>query len=158
MGKLFRIAQVALGVAALIGVTIGLKKIIRSIHKLKNPFFFKIKHLGDAVIAKSRNNPSLFYFNPVMQICKIYKVPFLFLITDRFAKKPIGNIQKSDSLAMPYDKDLFIGELTPTHNLLFNKYVVSNHHVLIVTKDFEEQASDINSKGNSLMQILKPLL
>lgn len=40
---------------------------------------------------------------------------------------------------LPYDAALFVADLSPTHVCLLNKYPVVNHHLLIVTRAFEEQ-------------------
>jgi ATP adenylyltransferase len=40
--------------------------------------------------------------------------------------------------------DLVVGDLTPTHVCLLNKFNVVEHHLLIVTRDFEEQESPLN--------------
>jgi ATP adenylyltransferase len=40
---------------------------------------------------------------------------------------------------LPYDEDLFVGELSPTHLCLLNKFPVVEPHLLVVTRDFEDQ-------------------
>ncbi len=45
---------------------------------------------------------------------------------------------------MPYDKDLFVGDLTDTHICLLNKYNVMKDHILIVTRSFEDQESPLS--------------
>lgn len=40
--------------------------------------------------------------------------------------------------------DLVVGDLTPTHVCLLNKFNVVEHHLLIVTRDFEEQESPLD--------------
>ena len=42
---------------------------------------------------------------------------------------------------LPYDPDLFVADLSPTHVALLNKYKVVDHHLLVVTREFEEQES-----------------
>lgn len=42
---------------------------------------------------------------------------------------------------LPYEKDLFVAEFSPTHLGLLNKFNVVDHHLLMVTKKFEEQES-----------------
>ncbi len=42
---------------------------------------------------------------------------------------------------LPYDPDLFVANLSATHLCLLNKYNVVDHHILIVTRAFEEQDS-----------------
>lgn len=42
---------------------------------------------------------------------------------------------------LPYDPDLFVANLSATHLCLLNKYNVVDHHILIVTRAYEDQAS-----------------
>lgn len=42
---------------------------------------------------------------------------------------------------LPYEKDLFVADLSDTHVCILNKYNVVPHHLLIITRDFEEQES-----------------
>ncbi|PZV06374.1 MAG: phosphorylase [Leptolyngbya sp.] len=42
---------------------------------------------------------------------------------------------------LPYDPDLFVANLSATHLCLLNKYNVVDHHILIVTRAFEDQDS-----------------
>ena len=45
---------------------------------------------------------------------------------------------------LPYEPDLFVGDLSPTHICLLNKFNVVDRHLLIVTRDFEEQTDLLN--------------
>ncbi len=45
---------------------------------------------------------------------------------------------------LPYEKDLFVSEISDTHICLLNKYNVVENHLLIVTREFEEQENLIN--------------
>jgi len=45
----------------------------------------------------------------------------------------------SENPFLPYEPALFVTDLSPTHVCLLNKYPVVNHHLLIVTRVFEEQ-------------------
>ncbi|MBW2456399.1 MAG: phosphorylase [Deltaproteobacteria bacterium] len=40
---------------------------------------------------------------------------------------------------LPHDPDLFVTDLSPTHLCLLNKFNVVDHHLLIVTRAFEDQ-------------------
>jgi sulfate adenylyltransferase (ADP) / ATP adenylyltransferase len=40
---------------------------------------------------------------------------------------------------LPYDNDLFVAEISHTHIALLNKFNVVEHHLLIVTRQFEDQ-------------------
>jgi ATP adenylyltransferase len=37
---------------------------------------------------------------------------------------------------LPYDPELFVADISPTHVALLNKFVVVEHHLLMVTRDF----------------------
>jgi ATP adenylyltransferase len=41
----------------------------------------------------------------------------------------------------PYDPDLFVADISPTHVCLLNKFNVLDHHLLLVTREFEDQES-----------------
>lgn len=45
---------------------------------------------------------------------------------------------------LPYEDDLFVGDLSETHLCLLNKYNVVDHHLLIVTREFETQTRWLN--------------
>ena len=40
---------------------------------------------------------------------------------------------------LPYEKDLFVSHISETHAAILNKFNVLEHHLLIITRDFEEQ-------------------
>ena len=42
---------------------------------------------------------------------------------------------------LPYEEDLFVADISPTHVAILNKYNVVDHHLLIITREFEEQES-----------------
>ncbi|MEM7758284.1 MAG: phosphorylase [Cyanobacteria bacterium P01_A01_bin.40] len=45
---------------------------------------------------------------------------------------------------LPYEPDLFVGDISPTHICLLNKFNVVDNHLLIVTRAFEEQTNLLN--------------
>ncbi|MEL6438452.1 MAG: phosphorylase [Cyanobacteria bacterium J06621_8] len=45
---------------------------------------------------------------------------------------------------LPYDTELFVGDISPTHVCLLNKFNVVDNHLLIVTRAFEEQTNLLN--------------
>lgn len=44
-----------------------------------------------------------------------------------------------DNPFLPYDPELFVADVSPTHVCLLNKFNVIEHHVLIVSREFEHQ-------------------
>ncbi len=47
--------------------------------------------------------------------------------------------QKTVNPFLPYDKNMFVTDISETHIALLNKFNVVEHHLLIVTRDFEDQ-------------------
>ncbi len=45
---------------------------------------------------------------------------------------------------LPYEEDLFVSDISGTHLCLLNKFNVVDNHLLIVTREFEEQESLLN--------------
>ncbi|MGK7952180.1 MAG: phosphorylase [Xenococcaceae cyanobacterium] len=45
---------------------------------------------------------------------------------------------------LPYEEDLFVSDISPTHLCLLNKFNVVDHHLLIVTREFESQENWLN--------------
>ncbi len=45
---------------------------------------------------------------------------------------------------LPYEEDLFVCDISPTHLCLLNKFNVVENHLLIVTRAFEEQTELLN--------------
>lgn len=69
----------------------------------------------------------------------------------RFVVRILSNLERKDADRLrraqgkkgnpfiPYEKDLFVADLSPTHIALLNKFNVMERHLLIVTKTFEDQ-------------------
>ena len=47
---------------------------------------------------------------------------------------------------LPYDPELFVGPISPTHIVLLNKFNVLEHHLLIVTRAFEDQQCQLTQQ------------
>ncbi len=47
---------------------------------------------------------------------------------------------------LPYEQDLFVADVSPTHLCLLNKYNVIDHHVLVVTREFEAQEGPLTQR------------
>jgi ATP adenylyltransferase len=45
---------------------------------------------------------------------------------------------------LPYEKDLFVADISDTHLCILNKYNVVPHHLLIITREFEDQETWLN--------------
>lgn len=78
------------------------------------------------------------------------KVNFLVRIASSLARKVQasaghkegrGEPVSSSNPFLPYDEALFVTNISDTHVCLLNKFNVVEHHILIVTRSFEEQES-----------------
>lgn len=58
----------------------------------------------------------------------------------RLAPQASGTESKVNPF-LPYDPDLFVADLSPTHLCLLNKFNVVDEHLLLVTRRFEAQTS-----------------
>lgn len=54
-------------------------------------------------------------------------------------KQEEATIGKPINPFLPYDRDLFVVDVSETHVCLLNKFNVADHHLLIITRAFEEQ-------------------
>jgi ATP adenylyltransferase len=77
-------------------------------------------------------------------------VRFLVRVVQHLTRKDVALQQQRNAEAatgvvvnpfLPYDEALFVADISPTHLCLLNKFNVIDHHLLIVTRAFEEQES-----------------
>jgi len=71
-------------------------------------------------------------------------INFIVRISSTIEKKKVAALkqqQENTNPFLPHEKDLFVEDLSETHFCLLNKYNVVEHHILIITKAFEEQDS-----------------
>ncbi len=61
------------------------------------------------------------------------------MITALAMKAPATAAQANVNPFLPYDPDLFVAQLSPTHIALLNKFNVVDHHLVVVTRSFESQ-------------------
>lgn len=80
-------------------------------------------------------------------------IPFLVRILTNLVKKEEAKEKQAQHKAktgqdfdpfLPYEEDLFVSDISETHICLLNKYNVVDHHLLIVTRDFEPQENLLN--------------
>ncbi len=60
------------------------------------------------------------------------------------AKKKQKQTNQDFNPFLPYEPDLFVTDISSTHLCLLNKFNVVDNHLLIVTRDFEEQENRLN--------------
>ncbi len=75
---------------------------------------------------------------------------FLVRIVTNLIRKEVSDLkQKQEEAAigkpidpfLPYDRDLFVVDISETHVCVLNKFNVADHHLLLITRAFEEQES-----------------
>lgn len=67
-------------------------------------------------------------------------IKFLVRILSNLIRKDQNQQQKKNTNPfLPYEPDLFVADISPTHVCLLNKFNVVDHHLLIITRAFEEQ-------------------
>lgn len=54
---------------------------------------------------------------------------------------------------LPYDPDLFVADISSTHVALLNKFNVVDHHLLIVTRAFEDQQAPLTGEDFAALLI-----
>ena len=73
---------------------------------------------------------------------------FLVRLVTNLVRKEVSDLkQKQEEAAigqsidpfLPYDRDLFVVDISETHVCVLNKFNVADHHLLIITRAFEEQ-------------------
>lgn len=64
----------------------------------------------------------------------------------RKQQKRASSKGKSANPFLPYEPDLFVSHLSGSHLCLLNKYNVVDHHLLIVTREFEEQETWLSAR------------
>ncbi|MDB9374190.1 ATP adenylyltransferase family protein [Nodularia sphaerocarpa] len=67
-------------------------------------------------------------------------IKFLVRILSNLTRKDTAKQQeKKTNPFLPYEKDLFVADISPTHVCILNKFNVVDYHLLIITRAFEEQ-------------------
>lgn len=61
------------------------------------------------------------------------------------------NRDKDFNPFLPYDKDLFVADISDTHVCLLNKFNVVDYHLLIVTRAYEDQENLLNQQDFTAM-------
>lgn len=54
----------------------------------------------------------------------------------------------------PYEEELFVADVSPTHVAILNKFSVLLHHLLVVTRGFEEQESLLSEEDFQAMCVV----
>lgn len=82
-----------------------------------------------------------------MEVVEQNGIPFQVRVLQSLAMKERANAAPSNvNPFLPYDGDLFVAPISPTHIALLNKFNVVERHLLIVTRTFEDQRCQLTQK------------
>ncbi|HEX8949514.1 MAG TPA: DUF4922 domain-containing protein [Dissulfurispiraceae bacterium] len=100
-------------------------------------------HLIDEVSEKARVSGSLLPIRTDSEYVTDHGVRFVVRILSNLVRKDEDRLkraqEKKGNPFLPYEKQLFLADLSPTHIALLNKFNVMERHLLIVTRAFEDQ-------------------
>ena len=108
--------------------------------------------------ATAVTNGHLIFTPTVMHHIKSGNMDFQVRLSTTLGKKPHGSGLSKVPLVRPDpfnppDANLLVKELE-SRNLVLNKYAISKHHLLVVTKDYETQYSILNLKDLKIVEML----
>jgi len=66
-------------------------------------------------------------------------VRFVVRVLDSIERKHVAGREQRGNPFLPHDEAMFVADVTGTHVALLNKFNVIRHHLLIVTRRFEDQ-------------------
>ncbi|MEX3688788.1 DUF4922 domain-containing protein [Paraburkholderia sp. BR14263] len=89
-------------------------------------------------------------------------------VAENLARKGAARLTPQTSIAsapqpprnpfLPYESDLFVGDLSPTHIALLNKFNVIDRHLLIVTRRYEPQDALLDAADfTALIAVLREI-
>lgn len=93
---------------------------------------------------------------------------FYVRVAENLARKEVARLTPQTSAAsssqpprdpfLPYEPDLFVGDLSPTHVALLNKFNVIDQHLLIVTRRYEPQEALLDAADfTALIEALREI-
>ncbi|WP_233881081.1 ATP adenylyltransferase family protein [Paraburkholderia flagellata] len=93
---------------------------------------------------------------------------FYVRVAENLARKAAARLTPQTSVAsssqprrdpfLPYEQDLFVGDLSPTHVALLNKFNVIDQHLLIVTRRYEPQEALLDAADfSALIEALREI-
>lgn len=65
------------------------------------------------------------------------------MLLQNLEKKITAQTHKANPFLPPFQTGIFITDLGSTHRLIFNKFMVTREHVLVITQDFEAQTQSL---------------
>ncbi len=102
-----------------------------------------LPRLIDEVTEKALTSGSLLPISTASEYVEDNGVRFVVRILSNLVRKDEDRLKRAQEKKrnpfLPYEKELFVADLTPTHIALLNKFNVMERHLLIVTREFEDQ-------------------
>lgn len=99
--------------------------------------------LIDEVSEKALNSGSLLPISTVSEYVDDNGIRFVVRILSNLVRKDEDRLKRAQEKRgnpfLPYEKELFVSDISPTHLALLNKFNVMQRHLLIVTREFEDQ-------------------
>lgn len=92
--------------------------------------------------ASAREKGALISLTTSQTIIEDQGIAFVVRILEKLATKETyqaTQIKRNVNPFLPYEENLFVCDLTENHVCLLNKFNVVDHHILIITKDFQSQ-------------------
>lgn len=97
--------------------------------------------------AHARRGGAIQFIPTTMEVIEQNGIPFQVRILESLAmKERTKAIASRANPFFPYDPELFVAPISPTHIALLNKFNVFEHHLLIVTRAFEDQQCQLTQK------------
>jgi ATP adenylyltransferase len=106
--------------------------------------------LWQKVVASTAHAAACGALAPIATVCQTVEhagIAFAVRLAEGLERKAEATVTRRqhqiDPFA-PYDEDLFVAFLSETHVCLLNKFNVLDHHLLVVTREYEDQDEPLN--------------
>lgn len=78
-------------------------------------------------------------------------IPFLTRILQNLQRKKEAKKKQKTNPFLPYEEALYVADISDSHVCLLNKFNVVEHHLLMITKEFEAQEDWLNKRDFEAM-------
>lgn len=96
---------------------------------------------------QARRRGALQFVPTSMEVIEQGGIAFQVRIVESLARKDTATAARSNANPfLPCDPDLLVAPISPTHIALLNKFNVVERHLLIVTRSFQDQRSQLTQK------------
>ena len=97
--------------------------------------------------AHARRCGAIQFMPTTMEVIEQDGILFQVRVLESLTVKEIAKAARSNvNPLLPYDPELFVAPISPTHIALLNKFNVVEHHLLLVTRAFEDQRCQLTQK------------